>query len=91
MFRSSKFYSLFTERYHIKEIGLYVSYINESFNEGSDIYLLIRVPIKYKSYLDYLEIKDFIENRLGKRVDLVYADNLNLLIKNHILRDIIYI
>lgn len=62
------------ERYHLRKIGLFGSYAIESQTESSDIDLIVDFdkPIG----LDFVELGDYLENLLNKKVDLITFEGL---------------
>jgi len=62
------------EKYHLRRIGLFGSYAKESQSENSDIDLVVDFdkPIG----LDFVELGDYLENLLNKKVDLVTLEGL---------------
>lgn len=62
------------EKYHLKRIGLFGSYAKELQNENSDIDLVVDFdkPIG----LDFVELGDYLERILNKKVDLITFEGL---------------
>lgn len=75
----------------VNSIGLFGSYLNNFQNRESDIDILIDVKDSFKNYKYYIELKRFLENNFGKKVDLVYKNAMNPLIKMEIQNNIIYV
>ena len=73
-------------RYGAKRAGLFGSLVREEMTEGSDIDILVELN-KDLSLLDFIWIKLEIEERLGKKVDLVEYDPLKPLLKQRILKE----
>ncbi|MBK8382282.1 MAG: nucleotidyltransferase domain-containing protein [Ignavibacteria bacterium] len=80
-----------TIEFGVNSIGLFGSYINNFQNRESDIDILIDVKDSFKNYKYYIELKRFLENNFGKKVDLVYKNAMNPLIKMEIQNNIIYV
>ncbi|MBK7444567.1 MAG: nucleotidyltransferase domain-containing protein [Ignavibacteria bacterium] len=80
-----------TIEFGVNSIGLFGSYINNIQNRESDIDILIDVKDSFKNYKYYIELKRFLENNFGKKVDLVYKNAMNPLIKMEIQNNIIYV
>lgn len=72
--------------YGAKRAGLFGSLVREEMTEGSDIDILVELN-KDLSLLDFIGIKLEIEERLGKKVDLVEYDTLKPLLKDRILKE----
>ena len=60
-------------KYPIKKISLFGSYADGSANEDSDIDLLVEFLPTNVSLFMLFDIKDEIENKLQKQVDLIHA------------------
>lgn len=80
-----------TIEFGVNSIGLFGSYINNIQNRESDIDILIDVKDSFKNYKYYIELKQFLENNFGKKVDIVYKNAMNPLIKMEIQNSIIYV
>ncbi len=80
-----------TIEFGVNSIGLFGSYLNNFQNRESDIDLLIDVKDDFINYKYYIELKRFLENNFGKKVDLVYKNAVNPLIKMEIQNSIIYV
>lgn len=67
-------FNFLNEKYHLKRIGLFGSYAKESQSENSDVDLVVDFdkPIG----LDFVELGDYLENLLNKKVDLVTFEGL---------------
>lgn len=69
-------------RYPIKKLSLFGSYADGSAREDSDIDILVEFSTPNVSLFILSDIKDEIENKLNKEVDLVHAPvDKNSLIK----------
>ena len=75
--------------YAVKEIGLFGSFSDNSYSEGSDIDILIEVekPIGWKFFT--LEI--YLENIFNRKIDLVTKNALKDQIKDGILKQVNYV
>ncbi len=82
-----------SSEYGITKIGLFGSYANSEFTEGSDIDLMVELqkPIGFK----FLSLIEYLESLLGTSVDVMTKDGLeNIRIKsvaNDIKRNLIYV
>lgn len=69
-------------KYPIKKISLFGSYAEGNANEDSDIDLLVEFLSENVSLFMLYNIKEEIENKLHKQVDLIHAPiDVNSLIK----------
>ncbi|MFO7791542.1 MAG: nucleotidyltransferase family protein [Candidatus Saliniplasma sp.] len=76
------------EKYNVKEIGIFGSYVHDDFDTSSDIDILVEFsePIGW----EFIDLKDELEELLGKDIDLVTKDALKPRIKPNIMKDVVY-
>lgn len=81
--------ALLKEKYKVKRIGIFGSYVRGEETADSDIDLLVEFsePIG----LDYFRMKEYIEKSLGRKVDLVSTKALHVCIKDDILSEVEYV
>ncbi len=77
------------KKFFVEKIGVFGSYIKGKEGAESDIDILVEFdgPIGW----DFVELKDFLENILNKKVDLVSIKALKSQLKHNILNEVIYI
>lgn len=73
-----------------KQICVFGSYARGEMNEDSDIDILIDVPYDI-SYLDLGEAYSVLEEKLKRKIDLLFKDSLSSIFKPYILKDSIEI
>ena len=78
-----------SEKYKIKEIGIFGSYVRNEQKRGSDLDILIelREPIGLK----FFELQDFLSKTLKVKVDLVTIKGIKPILKARILREVLYL
>ena len=75
-------------RFSVKSIGLFCSALRGGLSERSDVDILVELA---QPTLDhYMDLKFFLEEQLGTRVDLVLADSLKPRLKPIIAREVAY-
>ena len=74
----------------IKRIGLFGSYARGEQREDSDIDLLVEFDDGKKSYDNFMDLCFFLEDILGKRVDLLTPESLSPFIRPFIEKDVRY-
>ena len=74
--------------YSVKEIGLFGSFSDDSFNEESDIDILVELkkPIGWK----FFSLEIYLEKIFNRKIDLVTKNALKDQIKENILRKLKY-
>lgn len=78
------------ERYHVKRIGVFGSFARGEEKEGSDIDFLIELEEKYETFDNYMDLKFFLEDLFGRKVDLVTVDALRPQLRDDILQEVVY-
>jgi len=76
------------KKFHVKRIGIFGSYARSEQSEKSDIDILVEFsqPIGW----EFIDLKEFLENLLDLKVDLVTPNALKKQIKEDILREVVY-
>ncbi|MGC8872801.1 MAG: nucleotidyltransferase family protein [Caldimicrobium sp.] len=78
------------EKYKVKEIGIFGSYLKGKQKKGSDLDILIdfyEVPDLWT----FIEIQDFLSKKLKVKVDLVMKSSLKPFIGRIILQEVEYL
>jgi uncharacterized protein len=77
------------DTYSIDSMAVFGSYANNSATENSDIDILVsfKKPIGWS----FFDLKEELESRLGKKIDLVTPNALKNLIKDKILKEAKYL
>lgn len=80
---------LLLKEYGVQRIGIFGSYANGSFTEDSDIDVVIEKggTLGWK----FFQLKDFLEDSLQKKVDLVTPDSIRKEWRRKILNEVIYL
>ena len=74
------------QRYGVKRVGLFGSYVRGEMRKDSDIDILVEIE-KDISLLDFVGLKLEIEEVLGKKVDLVEYNTIKPLLRERILKE----
>ena len=74
-------------RYGIEEIALFGSFARDEAKEESDIDIAI-LKIGHKDFFLRMEARRFLEERLGKKVDLGYFDTIRPIVKGEVVKDL---
>jgi hypothetical protein len=79
-------------RYGVKEIGVFGSYVRGEQEEGSDLDVLVALESNAKmDLIRFVELEEHLSELLGVRVDLVMKSALKPRIGRRILREVIYL
>jgi len=78
------------DKYKVKTIGLFGSYIRGQQKRESDLDVLVEFsePI---GLLTFIELEDFLSEKLEAKVDLVIRNTLKPRIKDRIIKEAIYL
>jgi len=78
------------ERFKVKEIGVFGSYVRGMQRKGSDIDVLVEFeePI---GLFDFMDLEDYLSGLLGVKVDLVSKKALKPVIGRYILSEVVYV
>jgi predicted nucleotidyltransferase len=77
-------------RYRAEILGIFGSYVRGEQRETSDLDVLVRFA-PGATLLDWVGLADFLEERLGIRVDVVPVDALREEIRDQVLREAVYL
>ncbi len=76
------------ERYHVERIALFGSYAREEQGEGSDIDVLVEFG-SGADLFDFVGLSQYLEEKLGSRVDVVPEAALRPEIRGQVTRDLL--
>jgi len=79
------------QKFGVNRIGVFGSVARGEATDKSDVDLLVEFDPAKKTYRNYLGTATFIEELLGRSVDLVTPQALSPYIKPHILKDVRYV
>ncbi len=79
-----------TERYGVKEIGIFGSLVRGEAKENSDVDILVEFE-KPIGFFKFLELEEYLSNLIGRKVDLVSKKALKPHIGKHILEEVIMV
>jgi len=72
---------------NIAQAGIFGSYVRGEQKKNSDIDLLVKIKDPKMSLLGFIKLKHEIEDKLGKKIDLVEYDAIKPQIKDQILKE----
>jgi predicted nucleotidyltransferase len=76
------------EKYGVKNLEVFGSYIRGEQKKGSDLDVLVEFS-KTIDLFKYIELEEFMSKKLGVKVDLVMKDTLKPRIKDRVLKEAI--
>ena len=78
------------KKYKVKEIGIFGSYVRGEVEKDSDLDILVTVDLSI-DLLAFIELEQYLSEKLGLKVDLVMKDALKPYIGKKILKEVIYV
>ncbi|MCL7452984.1 MAG: nucleotidyltransferase family protein [Anaerolineae bacterium] len=75
----------------VRRYGLFGSFVHGQTTEQSDIDILVEFEPGQKTFDNFMKLAFFLEDLLGRQVDLVTAESLSPHIGPHILREVEYV
>jgi predicted nucleotidyltransferase len=78
------------EKYKVKEIGLFGSYVRGEQRKRSDVDILVEFQ-KIPDLFKFIELEMYLERILKKKVDLVEKNGLRPRLKDIILNEVVYV
>jgi len=81
---------LIKAKYHIKQLGIFGSFVRNEQNEESDVDILVEFesPI---GFFDFVRLEKQLSEILNKKVDLVSKKALKPAIREEVLKETIYV
>ncbi|WP_022852649.1 nucleotidyltransferase family protein [Thermodesulfatator atlanticus] len=79
------------KKFGIKEIGIFGSFARQEQTPVSDIDILVEFEPSYKTFDNYMDLKFYLEEILGLKVDLVTKKALKKRIQPYIEADLIHV
>ena len=83
-----RFKPILKEKFKVKEIGIFGSYVRGEESEESDVDVLVEFyePIGW----EFFDVKEFLEEILGRKVDLVTVRALKPQLRDKILKEVVF-
>lgn len=80
------------EKYGVKEMGIFGSYVRKEQKKGSDLDILVEFESDVKiGLLKFINLQNYLSDFLGVNVDLVSKKAIKPRISEHILKEVIYL
>ena len=79
------------EKFGVKQLGLFGSYVREEQNIQSDVDLLVEFKAGQKTFDNFMGLSFFLEDLLQQSVELVTTDSLSPYIGPYITREVEYV
>ena len=83
--------SYLEENFHIKEIGIFGSFIRGEQTASSDIDILVDFEKGHKDFFNYMRLKYYLEELLERKVDLVIKNAVKSRLRERIFSEVEYV
>jgi predicted nucleotidyltransferase len=77
------------KKYNVSRVALFGSYVRGDQNEKSDLDMLVEFS-RPVGFFKFIELEDYLSEKLGVKVNLVTPDALKSLIKPHVMEEAVY-
>ena len=77
--------------FHIREIGIFGSFIRGEQSASSDIDILVEFEKGHKDFFNYMRLKFYLEELLGRNVDLVIKNAVKSRLRERIFSEVEYV
>ncbi len=78
------------EKYGVKTIGIFGSYVRGEQRRDSDLDILVEFE-RPVDFFEFLELEEYLSNILGVKVDLVLKRALKPRIAENVLKEVVYV
>lgn len=78
------------KKFHVKELGVFGSYVHGDYTEKSDIDILVEYE-KITDLFELVELENYLADLLQVQVDLVPKDSIKKAVKDPILESTVYV
>ena len=85
-----KHWDTIRQRYRVKQIGIFGSYVRGEQRSRSDVDILVDYE-KTPDLLEFIGLANYLEDILGKKVDLVRKQAIRPELRNIILDEVVYL
>ena len=77
-------------KYNVKEIGIFGSYVNGNYNKESDVDILVEFS-KPIGLIKFIKLEEYLKDLIGIKVDLVLRDGIKPALRSNILKQAVYV
>lgn len=77
--------------YGVKSLGVFGSFVRNEAKENSDIDFLIEFYPEQKNFDNFMELAFYLQNLLGRKIEIVTPQSLSKYIGPYILKEVEYV
>ncbi len=78
------------KRFYVKTIGIFGSFVMNRQTKKSDIDILVEFKKGHKDFFNYMRLKYYLEQLLGRKVDLVIKEAIKPELRQKIFNEVVY-
>lgn len=78
------------QQFGVRRYGVFGSFVHDRVTEQSDVDVLVEFAPDQKTFDHFMKLAFFLEDLLGRQVDLITPESLSPYIGPHILREVEY-
>lgn len=82
--------SVLVERFGVKKVGVFGSFTKGEERRDSDVDILVEFKEGQKTFGNYMELKFYLEELFGRKVDLVIETAIKPRLREQILKEAVY-
>ena len=82
--------NILKNKYNVKEIGIFGSYVNGNYNKESDVDILVEFS-KPVGLIKFIKLEEYLKDLIGIKVDLVLRDGIKPALRSNILKQAVYV
>lgn len=86
----AKHIEILEDKYKVKSIGVFGSFVRGKQKKRSDIDILVEFS-ETPDLFEFMDLQEYLEKILGSKIDLVTKDAIKPLIKDRILSEVVYV
>jgi predicted nucleotidyltransferase len=77
--------------YGVTKLGIFGSFVTNTFKNDSDVDILVEFDPAQKNYDNFMELSFYLEDLLGRKIELLTPQSLSKHIGPHILKQAEYV
>ncbi|HNV69731.1 MAG TPA: nucleotidyltransferase family protein [Candidatus Ozemobacteraceae bacterium] len=78
-------------RFGVKRLGVFGSVVRDEANSDSDVDILVEFERDRKNYDNFLDLAEYLERLMCRKVDLLTPEGLSPYLGPHILKEVRYV
>ncbi len=83
--------SYLKKNFHVNKIGIFGSFVKGKQKTKSDLDILIIFKKRHKDFFNYMRLKFYLEQKFGRKVDIVIKEAIKPRLKEKILNEVEYV